>query len=420
MYGGWDGQIAHNTLHELNVDTLHWTQIMLSDNQQSSKATLKLSGCGLVAYGLKKLVLFGGYGLATDEKKKKKKKKKKKSMTVSFSQSISEEDEANVTIVSESSDKPGDSVIGVSGDGSIGTSNSQATQNGESEVGGTSEPGDKSDGGTSEADEKSEVGATSEPGDKSDGGMSEADEKSEVGATSEPGDKSDGGTSEADEKSEVGATSEPGDKSDGGMSEADEKSEVGATSEPGDKSDSVATSEADGFKSEPGDKSEGGDACDKSKGVSNGEAVNGSVNGEAETTQNDPNSIEISTQIKTSSSMLNAVMDIMKVSQEEETVAHNGVDLDTVMEKPSVSSDAGEDGKSGVMNGDTGSAGVDSEKVNGHTGDDCSVASGAIDGSDKAAKADDDVFTEEASDKEVIQVEKWTNEVKVFDIETGK
>ena len=60
MYGGWDGHSAHNTLHRLNVDTLTWEEMKSSNDDN---LPMKMSGCGLVAKGADKLVLFGGYGL---------------------------------------------------------------------------------------------------------------------------------------------------------------------------------------------------------------------------------------------------------------------------------------------------------------------------------------------------------------------
>lgn len=70
MYGGWDGQKAHNTLNQLNLETFAWSEVKCEnpDNIPS-----EMSGCGLVAYGNRKLVLFGGYGAIKEKKPKKKK-----------------------------------------------------------------------------------------------------------------------------------------------------------------------------------------------------------------------------------------------------------------------------------------------------------------------------------------------------------
>lgn len=59
VYGGWDGKDAYNTLHRLNVNTLTWTEMERGD---INELPMKMSGCGLVAFGKDKLVLFGGYG----------------------------------------------------------------------------------------------------------------------------------------------------------------------------------------------------------------------------------------------------------------------------------------------------------------------------------------------------------------------
>ena len=60
VYGGWDGHASHSTLHCLDTKSLKWEELRSSD---SSEAPMKMSGCGMVAYGNHKLVLFGGYGV---------------------------------------------------------------------------------------------------------------------------------------------------------------------------------------------------------------------------------------------------------------------------------------------------------------------------------------------------------------------
>ena len=60
MYGGWDGQAAHNTLHKFNTHNYTWQEMKSAD---SNETPMKMSGCGLVAKGDEELVLFGGYGL---------------------------------------------------------------------------------------------------------------------------------------------------------------------------------------------------------------------------------------------------------------------------------------------------------------------------------------------------------------------
>ena len=66
VYGGWDGQKAHNTLHQLNLQTYAWSEVKVENLED---APSEMSGCGLVAYGKRKLVLFGGYGMINEKKK---------------------------------------------------------------------------------------------------------------------------------------------------------------------------------------------------------------------------------------------------------------------------------------------------------------------------------------------------------------
>lgn len=60
VFGGWDGQATHNTLHRLNTKTLKWEEMKSSEG---GEVPMSMSGCGLVAKGTDELVLFGGYGL---------------------------------------------------------------------------------------------------------------------------------------------------------------------------------------------------------------------------------------------------------------------------------------------------------------------------------------------------------------------
>lgn len=64
VYGGWDGHFSYNDLHQLDITTMTWTQLKLAEN---SEIPMKMSGCGLVSYGKNKLVLFGGCGIPTEE-----------------------------------------------------------------------------------------------------------------------------------------------------------------------------------------------------------------------------------------------------------------------------------------------------------------------------------------------------------------
>lgn len=63
-YGGWDGQVAYNTLHQLDTTTMTWEELVPNN---PSDAPMKMSGCGIVAYGDHKLVLFGGYGVPPEK-----------------------------------------------------------------------------------------------------------------------------------------------------------------------------------------------------------------------------------------------------------------------------------------------------------------------------------------------------------------
>ena len=63
-YGGWDGQVAYNTLHQLDTTTMTWRKL---EPNNPSDAPMKMSGCGMVAYGDHNLVLFGGYGVPPEK-----------------------------------------------------------------------------------------------------------------------------------------------------------------------------------------------------------------------------------------------------------------------------------------------------------------------------------------------------------------
>lgn len=93
VYGGWDGQKAHNTLHQLNLKTLVWSEVKV---ENPNKAPCEMSGCGLVAHGTK-LVLFGGYGVMNEKKEKEKTDKKgvptSETTTVSVDKAKDSEDE---------------------------------------------------------------------------------------------------------------------------------------------------------------------------------------------------------------------------------------------------------------------------------------------------------------------------------------
>ena len=64
VYGGWDGELTYNNLHQLDVLTMTWTELKPAEN---SEIPMKMSGCGLVNYGKDKLVLFGGCGVPVED-----------------------------------------------------------------------------------------------------------------------------------------------------------------------------------------------------------------------------------------------------------------------------------------------------------------------------------------------------------------
>ncbi len=84
MYGGWDGQAAHNTLHKLNTVNLTWQEMKSGDGDETP---MKMSGCGLVAKGSNELVLFGGYGVPATAVASKQKSKNVSLLTTTTSNS---------------------------------------------------------------------------------------------------------------------------------------------------------------------------------------------------------------------------------------------------------------------------------------------------------------------------------------------
>ncbi len=53
LYGGWDGSLRHDSLHQLDTNTLEWSQLPSGPTRKD--------GCDMVCFE-GKLVLFGGYG----------------------------------------------------------------------------------------------------------------------------------------------------------------------------------------------------------------------------------------------------------------------------------------------------------------------------------------------------------------------
>ena len=53
LYGGVDGQLYHDSLYQLDTDSLEWSQL--------PNGPMRKSGSGMVSYE-DKLILFGGYG----------------------------------------------------------------------------------------------------------------------------------------------------------------------------------------------------------------------------------------------------------------------------------------------------------------------------------------------------------------------
>ena len=56
--------MAYNTLHQLDTTTMMWQELVPNN---PSDTPMKMSGCGMVAYGDHKLVLFGGYGVPPEK-----------------------------------------------------------------------------------------------------------------------------------------------------------------------------------------------------------------------------------------------------------------------------------------------------------------------------------------------------------------
>ena len=130
VYGGWDGQAAHNTLHKLNTNNLTWQEMKSSDGKETP---MKMSGCGLVAKGTEELVLFGGYGLPTTLLSPEQQKKKK---NVSL-----------LTTTSGRSSSRQSSGQGGSGGVSLESTQSQGEQKGGSEIGLAKPGGSSGEGG---------------------------------------------------------------------------------------------------------------------------------------------------------------------------------------------------------------------------------------------------------------------------------
>ena len=54
VYGGWDGSHHHDSLHQLDTDSLVWSQL--------PSGPIRKSGCGMVSYE-DRLIVFGGHGI---------------------------------------------------------------------------------------------------------------------------------------------------------------------------------------------------------------------------------------------------------------------------------------------------------------------------------------------------------------------
>ncbi len=53
LYGGWDGSRFHDSLYQLDTDSLEWSQLPSGPTRKT--------GCGMASYE-EKLILFGGHG----------------------------------------------------------------------------------------------------------------------------------------------------------------------------------------------------------------------------------------------------------------------------------------------------------------------------------------------------------------------
>ena len=136
VYGGWDGQKAYNSLHQLNLANFEWSEVKVENPDQ---APTEMSGCGLVAYGNRKLVLFGGYGVIRGEKKKGKEKAEKEEKV--------EERYALVTLEEEVNGGGEGSVPAGNGEGGGGGGGSVPAGNGEGGGGGSVPAGNGEGGG---------------------------------------------------------------------------------------------------------------------------------------------------------------------------------------------------------------------------------------------------------------------------------
>jgi len=66
VYGGWDGEVNHSSLHSLDVETMTWEEIK---PKPSPENPMRMTGSGLVSHGNDKLILFGGYGIPNSGQK---------------------------------------------------------------------------------------------------------------------------------------------------------------------------------------------------------------------------------------------------------------------------------------------------------------------------------------------------------------
>ena len=58
VFGGWDGLSRHNTLFKLDLRTLQWEKVQVSNPFSGPQ---RKNGCGMVSYGDNLLVVFAGY-----------------------------------------------------------------------------------------------------------------------------------------------------------------------------------------------------------------------------------------------------------------------------------------------------------------------------------------------------------------------
>ena len=57
VFGGYDGESCYNSLYKLNLQTLKWEQVRVSN---PSDGPQRKSGCRMVSYGENKLIIFAG------------------------------------------------------------------------------------------------------------------------------------------------------------------------------------------------------------------------------------------------------------------------------------------------------------------------------------------------------------------------